>query len=69
MTVFSGWGPTDDGRVKPDLVAPGQEILVDLVSTGWVIPTGMAGGEYTASVRLDMHNGARATAEYSFTVE
>ena len=23
MTLFSGWGPTDDGRIKPDLVADG----------------------------------------------
>lgn len=23
MTTFSGWGPTDDGRLKPDLCAPG----------------------------------------------
>ncbi|MGK2925599.1 MAG: S8 family serine peptidase, partial [Lysobacterales bacterium] len=23
MTVFSGWGPTDDGRIKPDLVGNG----------------------------------------------
>jgi hypothetical protein len=23
MTAFSGWGPTDDGRVKPDVVASG----------------------------------------------
>lgn len=23
MTDFSSWGPTDDGRLKPDLVAPG----------------------------------------------
>lgn len=23
MTSFSGWGPTDDGRIKPDLVANG----------------------------------------------
>jgi hypothetical protein len=29
MTSFSGWGPTDDGRVKPDLVAHG----VNLYST------------------------------------
>ena len=26
MTNFSGWGPTDDGRIKPDLVAPGVAI-------------------------------------------
>jgi subtilisin family serine protease len=29
MTTFSGWGPTDDGRVKPDLVTHG----VNLYST------------------------------------
>ncbi|GAA2514626.1 S8 family serine peptidase [Pilimelia columellifera] len=27
MTPFSGRGPTDDGRIKPDLVAPGAWIL------------------------------------------
>jgi len=25
MTYFSSWGPTDDGRIKPDVVAPGCE--------------------------------------------
>ncbi|MFT5490644.1 MAG: hypothetical protein ACI8V5_000994 [Limisphaerales bacterium] len=25
MTTFSDWGPTDDGRLKPDLVAPGDQ--------------------------------------------
>jgi hypothetical protein len=25
MTSFSSWGPTDDGRIKPDIVAPGCE--------------------------------------------
>ncbi len=29
MNTFSSWGPTDDGRIKPDLVAPG----VNLYST------------------------------------
>ncbi len=27
MTSFSSWGPTDDGRIKPDLVAPGLSVL------------------------------------------
>lgn len=26
MTTFSGWGPTDDGRIKPDLVANGVSL-------------------------------------------
>src|SRR5688572_5141136 len=25
MTAFSSWGPVDDGRIKPDMVAPGCE--------------------------------------------
>ena len=27
MTSFSGWGPVDDGRIKPDLVANGTELM------------------------------------------
>lgn len=27
MSSFSSWGPTDDGRIKPDLVAPGVDLL------------------------------------------
>ncbi len=27
MSNFSSWGPTDDGRIKPDLVAPGVNIF------------------------------------------
>jgi subtilisin family serine protease len=27
MTDFSSWGPTKDGRLKPDIVAPGQDIV------------------------------------------
>jgi hypothetical protein len=34
MTSFSGWGPTDDGRVKPDIVANGTS----LYSSGWYEP-------------------------------
>jgi len=26
VTSFSSWGPTDDGRVKPDVVAPGCQV-------------------------------------------
>ena len=27
MTIFSGWGPTDDGRIKPDICANGSGLL------------------------------------------
>jgi hypothetical protein len=27
IASFSGWGPTDDGRIKPDLVADGVDVL------------------------------------------
>ena len=27
MTSFTGWGPTDDGRVKPDIVADGVNVF------------------------------------------
>ena len=40
MTAFSSRGPTDDGRVKPDICAPGTNIIscrshVPGASTGW----------------------------------
>ena len=28
MSFYSSWGPTDDGRIKPDLVAPGSRLRV-----------------------------------------
>jgi hypothetical protein len=33
MTTFSGWGPTDDGRIKPDVVANGY-LLTSSLATG-----------------------------------
>ena len=32
MTAFSGWGPTDDGRVKPDVVANGVGVYSPVAS-------------------------------------
>ncbi len=40
MTSFSSWGPTDDGRLKPDVVAPGCQIGSD----GGVTSCGAGGG-------------------------
>ncbi|PLX33192.1 MAG: peptidase S8, partial [Ignavibacteria bacterium] len=33
MTSFSGWGPTDDGRIKPDIVANGSGLYSTLKSS------------------------------------
>ena len=33
MTTFSGWGPTDDGRLKPDVCAPGCQTAGDYAIT------------------------------------
>ncbi len=41
MTVFSGWGPTDDGRIKPEIVAPGCQAQGDYGTTSTV-----PGGNY-----------------------
>ena len=46
MTSFSSWGPTDDGRLKPDLVAPGCQ------SDGDLGVTSCAMGSDTAYVTL-----------------
>ncbi len=38
ITSFSSWGPTDDGRIKPDIVANGSSLF----STGIASPTSYA---------------------------
>ena len=35
VSFFSSRGPTGDGRLKPDLVAPGERIRSALVNQGW----------------------------------
>src|SRR5262249_3900352 len=41
MTWFSSWGPTDDGRLKPDLVGPGAQNNDDhgVTSCSWLDDT------------------------------
>lgn len=34
MSSFSSWGPTDDGRIKPDLVAVGVNVFSSTVANG-----------------------------------
>lgn len=46
MTLFSGWGPTDDGRIKPDLVGNGAFLY-----SAWSAPElfGLAAGTSQAA--------------------
>jgi hypothetical protein len=34
MTAYSSWGPSDDGRIKPDIVAPGHQIYSTIATGG-----------------------------------
>jgi hypothetical protein len=67
MSSFSGWGPTDDGRIKPDIVANG----VSLYSTGMAnnsdyyssSGTSMSAPNATGSMALlqEMYNDSNAS--------
>ncbi|PZC47928.1 MAG: Carboxypeptidase regulatory-like domain-containing protein [Chloroflexi bacterium] len=43
MTTFSSWGPTDDGRIKPEIVAPGQVLFSTKGSPGSFSYGGLSG--------------------------
>jgi Subtilase family/FlgD Ig-like domain len=43
MTAFSSWGPTDDGRMKPDVSAPGCDQFGDTAITSTAIGGGYGG--------------------------
>ena len=55
MAAFSSRGPTDDGRIKPDLVAPGTNIL----STRSSLISGNGWGAFNADY---MYNGGTSMA-------
>lgn len=42
ISAMSGWGPCDDGRIKPDVAAPGCEIGGDNGVTSTAVNTGYA---------------------------
>lgn len=56
MSAFSGWGPTDDGRIKPDLVANGVNVTSSSTNgnTSYNSKSGtsMAGPNATGSLLL-----------------
>ncbi len=56
MSSFSSWGPTDDGRIKPDIVANGTELIttgiLDSVDYDTVSGTSFAAPSVTGSMAL-----------------
>ncbi len=58
VSSYSAWGPTDDGRMKPDLVAPGTQIYSTLADStnlyGYYSGTSMAAACVTGGVALLM---------------
>lgn len=55
-TAYSGWGPTDDGRIKPDLLGLGTTVFSTLASSpsayGTYTGTSMASANITGSLFL-----------------
>lgn len=55
-TAFSGWGPTDDGRIKPDLLGIGSDVLSSLATSdtayGTYSGTSMAAANVSGSLFL-----------------
>ncbi|HEX5171479.1 MAG TPA: S8 family serine peptidase [Cyclobacteriaceae bacterium] len=49
MSNFSSWGPTDDGRIKPDLVGAGVSIYSTTVTSGGADSYGTQSGTSMAS--------------------
>ncbi|MEM0999168.1 MAG: S8 family serine peptidase [Bacteroidota bacterium] len=54
MTSYSGWGPTDDGRLKPDLVTNGHQVRSTIRSNQYdsYSGTSMAAPAATGSILL-----------------
>jgi plastocyanin len=56
MSVFSAWGPCDDGRIKPVIVAPGDE------NDGWDATPYCSTGCISSTVLLNDYGGKAGTS-------
>ncbi len=52
VSYFSAWGPTDDGRIKPDLVAPGENLHTTLAGSDVAYKTWATGTSFSAPVAV-----------------
>lgn len=58
MSSFSGWGPTDDGRVKPDVVAKGVSVYSSVWNSADPTATNYYGGSSGTSMSSPMVTGS-----------
>jgi hypothetical protein len=69
MSTFSGWGPTDDGRIKPDIVARGVDVLSSIATNntayGLLDGTSMAAPAVTASLELLLQHYENLNPQYT----
>lgn len=79
MTSFSSWGPTDDGRLKPELVAPGCQtggdggVTSTKPGTGYSVACGTSMAAPTAAgclaLWMQRWNSTRFTPPFGSTVK
>ncbi len=60
MTAFSGWGPVDDGRLKPEVVGPGCEYIGSEPYIKSTLPGDTYGGKCGTSMATPAVSGLAA---------
>ncbi len=75
LSPYSGWGPTDDGRIKPDLLGLGTGVLSSVgtgnESYGTLTGTSMASANVSGSLLLlqELHQQRRGTFMLASTLK